>query len=151
MAGSVARGRIMAQISAKHPREPGFGHWRWQRISAVATLGLMLYFTYLVASIGPLDYSAAMAFVASPQHAVALAILVIAGLFHAALGVQMIIEDYIPLASGRLVAGDNCAWCVCHCSNGQPCFGWYDCGIDIGGSEVFGIGQACETVAKKRV
>ena len=102
MVGSVARGRIMAQISAKHPREPGFGHWRWQRISAVATFGLMLYFTYLVASMGPLDYSAAMAFVAAPQHAVALAILVIAGLFHAALGVQMIIEDYIPLASGRL-------------------------------------------------
>ena len=102
MVGSVARGRIMAQILAKHPREPGFGHWRWQRISAVATLGLMLYFTYLVASMGPLDYSAAMAFVAAPQHAVALAILVIAGLFHAALGVQMIIEDYIPLASGRL-------------------------------------------------
>ena len=102
MAGSLDRGLIMAQISAKHPREPGFGHWRWQRISAVATLGLMLYFTYLVASMGPLDYSAAMAFVAAPQHAVALAILVIAGLFHAALGVQMIIEDYIPLASGRL-------------------------------------------------
>ena len=93
----------MEQISAKHPREPGFGHWRWQRISAVATLGLMLYFTYLVALIGPLDYRAAMAFVASPQHAVALAILLIAGLFHAALGVQMIIEDYIPFASGRLV------------------------------------------------
>ena len=92
----------MAQTSAKHPREPGFGHWRWQRISAVATLGLMLYFTYLVASMGPLDYSAAMAFVAATQHAVALAILVIAGLFHAALGVQMIIEDYIPLTSGRL-------------------------------------------------
>ena len=92
----------MAQTLAKHTREPGFGHWRWQRISAVATLGLMLYFTYLVASMGPLDYSAAMAFVAAPQHAVALAILVIAGLFHAALGVQMIIEDYIPFASGRL-------------------------------------------------
>ena len=55
MAGSVARGRIMAQISAKHPRELGFGHWRWQRISAVATLGLMLYFTYLVASMGSFD------------------------------------------------------------------------------------------------
>ena len=102
MVGSVAGGRIMAQISAKNPREPGFGHWRWQRISAVATLGFMLYFTYLVALIGPLDYWAAMAFLASPQHAVALATLVIAGLFHAALGVQMIIEDYIPLASGRL-------------------------------------------------
>ena len=103
MAGSVARGRIMAQTLAKHPREPGFGHWRWQRISAVATLGLMLYFTYVVVSMGQLDYSAAMAFVAAPQHALALVILVIAGLFHAVLGVQMIIEDYIPLGSGRLV------------------------------------------------
>ena len=93
----------MALILAKHPREPGFGHWRWQRISAVTTLGFMLYFSYLVVSIGPLNYSAAMAFVASPQHAVALALLVIAGLFHAVLGVQMIIEDYIPLANGRLV------------------------------------------------
>ena len=93
----------MAQIWAKDSREPGFGHWRWQRISAVATFGLIIYFTYLVASIGTLDYSAAVAFVASPQHAVALAILVIAGLFHAVLGVQMIFEDYIPVASGRLV------------------------------------------------
>ena len=92
----------MAKSSAKNPRDPGFGHWRWQRISAVITLALMVYFTYLVAMIGALDYSAAMAFVAAPQHAVALAFLVIAGLFHAALGVQMIIEDYIPLASGRL-------------------------------------------------
>ena len=93
----------MAQISAKHSRKHGFGHWRWQRISAVATLGLMLYFTYVVVSMGQLDYSAAMAFVAAPQHALALVILVIAGLFHAVLGVQMIIEDYIPLGSGRLV------------------------------------------------
>ena len=92
----------MAQSTAKHPREPGFGHWRWQRISAVATLALMIYFTYLVAAIGPLDYAAAQAFVAAPQHALALVVLVVAGLFHAALGVQMIIEDYIPLASGRL-------------------------------------------------
>ena len=103
MVRSVDRRRIIAQISAKNPREPGFGHWRWQRISAIVTFALMLYFTYLVASIGPLDYSAAMVFMASGQHAVAVGILVITGLFHAALGVQMIIEDYVPLASGRLV------------------------------------------------
>jgi len=46
----------------------------------------MVYFTYLVAMIGALDYAAAKSFVATPYHALALAVLVGAGLFHAALG-----------------------------------------------------------------
>ncbi len=92
----------MANLSARHTREPGYGHWRWQRISAIITLILMVYFTYLMASLGPLSYTEALSFVATPHQGVALGLLVIVGLFHAALGVQMIIEDYIPLASGRL-------------------------------------------------
>ena len=93
----------MAQLHARHRRESGYGHWRWQRISAVITLILMAYFTYLMASLGPLNYPEARSFVATPHQGIALGLLVIVGLFHAALGVQMIIEDYIPLASGRLV------------------------------------------------
>ena len=83
-------------------KRQGYGHWRWQRISAIITLILMVYFTYLMASLGPLSYSEALSFVATPHQGIALGLLVIVGLFHAALGVQMIIEDYIPLASGRL-------------------------------------------------
>ena len=93
----------MAHSPARHPRESGYGHWRWQRISAVITLILMVYFTYLMASLGLLDYMEAHRFVATPHQGIALGLLMIVGLFHAALGVQMIIEDYIPLASGRLV------------------------------------------------
>ena len=93
----------MAHPSSRHRREPGYGHWRWQRISAVITLILMVYFTYLMASLGPLNYLEARSFVATPHQGMALGLLVIVGLFHAALGVQMIIEDYIPLANGRLV------------------------------------------------
>ena len=92
----------MAHSSMRHRRESGYGHWRWQRISAVVTLILMVYFTYLMASLGPLNYPEARSFVATPHRGIALGLLVIAGLFHAALGVQMIIEDYVPLASGRL-------------------------------------------------
>ena len=92
----------MAQLHARHRRESGYGHWRWQRISAVITLILMVYFTYLMASLGPLNYMEAHSFVATPHRGIALGLLMIVGLFHAALGVQMIIEDYIPLASGRL-------------------------------------------------
>ena len=93
----------MAHLPARHHRESGYGHWRWQRISAVITLILMVYFTYLMASLGLLNYMEAHRFVATPHQGIALGLLMIVGLFHAALGVQMIIEDYIPLASGRLV------------------------------------------------
>ena len=92
----------MAHLPVRHPRESGYGHWRWQRISAITTLILMVYFTYLMASLGPLNYMEAHSFVATPHRGIALGLLMIIGLFHAALGVQMIIEDYIPLASGRL-------------------------------------------------
>ena len=93
----------MANSPAGHGRESGYGHWRWQRISAVITLILIVYFTYLMASLGPLNYLEARSFVATPHQGIALGLLVVVGLFHAALGVQMIIEDYVPLASGRLV------------------------------------------------
>jgi len=93
----------MAHSPARHPREPGYGHWRWQRISAVLTLFLMVYFTYLMASLGPLNYLEARSFVATPHQGIAIGSLLIVGMFHAALGVQMIIEDYISLAGGRLV------------------------------------------------
>ena len=92
----------MAHLPARHHRESGYGHWRWQRISAVISLILMVYFTYLMASLGLLNYMEAHRFVATPHQGIALGLLMIVGLFHAALGVQMIIEDYIPLASGRL-------------------------------------------------
>ena len=104
----------MVHPSLRHHRESGYGHWRWQRISAIVTLILMVYFTFLLASLGPLNYSEARSFVATPHQGIALVLLVISGLFHAALGVQMIIEDYIPLASGRvaLVIMARCVFAI---------------------------------------
>ncbi len=67
------------------------------------TLVLMVYFTYLMVLLGPLDYEASRNFVATPHQGISLALLIVVGMFHAALGVQTIIEDYIPRANGRLV------------------------------------------------
>ena len=87
--------------SMPNPRIPGLTHWRWQRMSAVAVLVLMAYFVFVVATIGSLDYAAARAFLATPHQALALALLVIIGVFHGTLGAHVVIEDYVPVKSGR--------------------------------------------------
>lgn len=82
-------------------RISGVSHWRWQRFTAVAVLCLMAYFVILLAAVGGQDYAGAMAMVAAPHNALALAILVGVGLFHGALGLQVVIEDYVSIAGGR--------------------------------------------------
>ena len=94
----------MTNSQATTLRDKGLGHWRWQRASALATFGVMVYFAYMVARIGQMDYADASAFVAVPLHALGLVVLLVAGLFHAALGVQMIIEDYIHGANNLKTA-----------------------------------------------
>ena len=61
----------------------------------------MVYCVYLLGGVATLDYDAARAFIATPSAAVPLGALIAVGIYHAALGVQVIIEDYVPLASGR--------------------------------------------------
>ena len=91
-AGISHRGRIS-----------GVSHWRWQRYSAIVVLVLMTYFTSLLATIGSLDFAGATALVAAPHNAVALAVLLVVGLFHGATGLQVVLEDYVSLAAGRVI------------------------------------------------
>ena len=85
-------------------RHSGVSHWRWQRYSAVLVLALMTYFTVLLASLGGLDHDGATALVGHPANALALAVLVTAGLWHGTLGLQVVIEDYITIKGGRQIA-----------------------------------------------
>ena len=65
------------------------------------TLTLVVYCVYLLGGLATLDYEAARHLVAAPTTSLPLAVLIGVGIYHAALGVQVIIEDYVPLARGR--------------------------------------------------
>ena len=65
------------------------------------TLPLMIYCVYLLGELATLNYEAARLLVAAPKASLPLAVLISVGVYHAALGVQVIIEDYVPLARGR--------------------------------------------------
>ena len=80
----------------------GTGHFLWQRITAIAVALLGIYLLGLLLGLGGADYDRARAIVASPLNATLLVAFLIAAFWHAKLGVQVVIEDYIhtPLLAG---------------------------------------------------
>ena len=84
-------GRALGLGSAK----AGVEHWWVQRVTAVALVPLVLWFVAaLVGHLGA-DHAAAVAWLRSPLTAVAMILVVVATFVHMALGVQVVIEDYV--------------------------------------------------------
>lgn len=73
----------------------GTGHWIIQRITAIALTFLSIYVVGLLLSMIGDDYASVRARVADPVHATLLTAFVIAMFWHAKLGMQVIIEDYV--------------------------------------------------------
>lgn len=81
----------------------GLHHWWHQRLTALALVPLMVVALIMVATIGTLDYAGAMAMMANPFVAALLLLLVLVGFYHAALGLQVVFEDYVAQEGRRMV------------------------------------------------
>ncbi|MCH7894655.1 MAG: succinate dehydrogenase, hydrophobic membrane anchor protein [Proteobacteria bacterium] len=84
-------GKVMGLGSAKE----GTGHWWMQRVTAIALIGLGLWFMISLVTIGDLGYHSTIAWLARPLNAVLLSSFVLTMLYHSKLGVQIVIEDYV--------------------------------------------------------
>ena len=73
----------------------GVGHWWTQRVTAVALVGLGIWFVILVLGLLHADFATARATVAQPWNALLLVAFIIATFWHAVLGLQVVIEDYV--------------------------------------------------------
>jgi succinate dehydrogenase membrane anchor subunit len=93
-------GRAIGLGSAKE----GVGHWWRQRVSALALVPLTLWFVIAVIGLIGADHAAFVAWVRSPMPAVFLVLLLVATFYHTALGLQVVIEDYIHGEVARLAA-----------------------------------------------
>lgn len=73
----------------------GTGHWWRQRLTAIALAPLVIWLGLVLIEIAMLDQSQARAVVAAPWNAALLIALLVALFWHAALGLQVIVEDYV--------------------------------------------------------
>jgi succinate dehydrogenase / fumarate reductase membrane anchor subunit len=75
--------------------QSGVSHWWTQRVTAIGLVLLGIWFVVLVLGLLHADYATARAAVAKPWNAVLLVAFLITAFWHAVLGLQVVIEDYV--------------------------------------------------------
>lgn len=82
----------------------GTGHFISQRVTAVALLLALLYAVFILLGAVGQDHAGVHALVGRPANAAVLVALVVALFWHAALGLQVIIEDYVHSPGSAVIA-----------------------------------------------
>ncbi len=94
----------LSQARGLGSAKEGVGHWWVQRLTALALIPLTLWFVVSVARFPLLDHATLVAWIKAPLVAVALVLFFLAMIHHAALGVQVVIEDYVGNEGVKLVS-----------------------------------------------
>ena len=98
MGNGTSIGKVRGLGSAHH----GAHHWLLQRFTAVGNLVLTSWLVGSLLLLGDLDYASASAYFAQPLPATAMALLLISVFWHARLGLQIVIEDYVHTPGNKL-------------------------------------------------
>ncbi len=85
----------LARVRHLGSAKDGTAHWWSQRLTALALIPLTLWFAASLAAMAGADFYTVRAWVASPVVASLLLLLIVATFYHAYLGLQVVIEDYV--------------------------------------------------------
>ena len=92
-------GRVRGLGSAKE----GVHHWWAQRVSAVALIPLSLWFAAQIVFLTDVDRATALQWLGSPLTLGLMSLFLVALVYHAVLGLRVVIEDYIHAKVAKLV------------------------------------------------
>ncbi len=81
----------------------GSHHFWVQRISALAMITLVIWICLSIAFLPEANYSSVVAWLKSPINGIITLLFVILSFYHAQLGLQVIIEDYVSSHSKRFI------------------------------------------------
>jgi succinate dehydrogenase / fumarate reductase membrane anchor subunit len=95
-----ALGRARGLGSAKE----GAGHFWAQRVSAVILVPLSLWFAVAVIGLSGADYATFKGWMGKPGNSSLLLLTVLTVMYHAHLGLQVVIEDYVHCEARKLAS-----------------------------------------------
>lgn len=82
----------------------GTTHWWMQRVTAVALIPLSFWLIYFLDLSLTAPYQQTVDWLASPINSVCIVAWIIAVFYHAALGLQVVIEDYVVAEGPRIIS-----------------------------------------------
>jgi succinate dehydrogenase / fumarate reductase membrane anchor subunit len=94
----------LSQARGLGSAKDGVHHFWVQRLTAIALIPLSLWFVFSIAKYHVADYPTMLAWLHNPYVAVALVLYFAALFYHSALGVQVVIEDYVANEGLKLVS-----------------------------------------------
>lgn len=94
----------LAKVKGLGSAKSGLHHWWMQRLTAIALIPLTLWFCFAVAALPEANYETVREWIGSTFNATMLTLFVVVGFYHAQLGLQVIIEDYVSCHTKRTAA-----------------------------------------------
>ncbi len=94
----------LSQVLGSGSAKSGTGHWRAQRVTAVALLILGGWFLYSIVRLDSFAHSAMLDWAGRPFNSVILLLLSVTLAYHSALGVQEVLQDYVHGPSIKVVS-----------------------------------------------
>ena len=91
MGNGTSIGRVRGLGSSQH----GAHHWLLQRFTAIGNLILVVWLVVSLALMSSYDYASMQAWLMKPLPATAMILLIVSTFWHARLGVQVFMEDYV--------------------------------------------------------
>jgi succinate dehydrogenase / fumarate reductase membrane anchor subunit len=93
----------LSRVKGLGSAKEGTTHFWRQRLTALLLIPLLLWFCFSLAAL-PVGHATLVAWIQQPAVAVAMILLILATFYHAQLGLQIVIEDYVSTHSTRTVS-----------------------------------------------
>ncbi len=93
----------ISQAKGLGSAKEGAHHWWMQRLTALALVPLSVWFAYSVASMAGAGFEEMREWISNPWVAAFMVLFFIVSYYHGAIGVQVVLEDYISSEGTRMV------------------------------------------------